>query len=90
MYRGHAVTALPFCHLDPGHAVGAITDTGIARGKPGQTPVCPCRICFTMMHKALALKTPVRVGGSVWQCHVMINGGDMLGWHADFNHLDIF
>ena len=86
----HRVPTLPFRDLYAGHAIGAVPNAGIARNEAGKTPVPPAGILFLMMHKTLPLEQAVGVCRTVWQGHLVINGRDVLGRHANFHHFDIF
>ena len=77
-------------HLHRGHAAGRRADAGLARLESGQPPRRPHRLLDASLRQNIwppKSRPGFRIGvGSV---HLVIHGGDVLGGHADLDHLEV-
>ena len=61
----------------------------VAALKARQPEGRPLRLFGLVVHKVLPFKRAVRISGPIGQRHIVVNRGDMLGRHANLDHLNI-
>ena len=76
-------------HLDGRHARGRRADARLARLESVQSPGRPDGLLHLAPAEALSAEIPIGVQERRGQLHLVIHGGDVLGWYADLNHLEI-
>ncbi len=88
-FRALCLTPLPFGDLNVGNTVRRVQNASVTMYKARDAPGMPVCLRLLMMDETLALKEPVWVSRAIRQGHFMVDGGDMLSWNTDLDHLDI-
>ena len=76
-------------HLHGSHAASRRANARLASLESLQSPWLPHRLLQLAPAEYLSAKISVGVEDRCGQIHLVIHGRDVLGRHADFNHLEV-